>query len=78
MRFSLRLHVAMDLMCGPRQLFFLQCGPEMPKGWTPLYVKEEVKLSLSANNMILYIENPNFRLTITREKVKSGIAGVRG
>ena len=22
------------LMCGPRQLFF-QCGPEMPKSWTP-------------------------------------------
>ena len=21
-------------MCGPRQLF-LQCGPELPKGWTP-------------------------------------------
>ena len=26
----------MYLMCGPRQLFFFQCGPEMPKGWTPL------------------------------------------
>ena len=23
-------------MSGPRQLFFLQCGPEMPKCWTPL------------------------------------------
>ena len=23
-------------MCGPRHLFFFQCGPEMPKGWTPL------------------------------------------
>ena len=23
-------------MCGPRQLFFLQCGPETPKGRTPL------------------------------------------
>ena len=23
------------LMCGPRQLFF-RCGPETPKGWTPL------------------------------------------
>ena len=23
-------------MCGPRQLFFFQCGPETPKGWTPL------------------------------------------
>ena len=21
-------------MCGPRQLFFFQCGPETPKGWT--------------------------------------------
>ena len=26
----------MYLMCGPRQLFFIQGGPEMPKGWTPL------------------------------------------
>ena len=25
----------MCLMCGPTQLF-LQCGPETPKGWTPL------------------------------------------
>ena len=23
-------------MGGPRQLFFFQCGPEMPKGWTAL------------------------------------------
>ena len=22
--------------CGPRQLFFFQCGPETPKVWTPL------------------------------------------
>ena len=29
-------------MCGPRQLFF-QCGPETPKGWTPL---EDVKIKL--------------------------------
>ena len=25
------------LMCGPRHIFF-QCGPEMPKCWTPLYL----------------------------------------
>ena len=25
------------LMCNPRQLFF-QCGPEMPKGWTPIHL----------------------------------------
>ena len=24
------------LMCGPGQLIFFQCGPEMPNGWTPL------------------------------------------
>ena len=24
-------------MCGPRQLFF-QCGPKMPKCWTPLLI----------------------------------------
>ena len=24
------------LMCGPRQLFFFQCGPETPEGWTLL------------------------------------------
>ena len=29
------LHVTVYLMCGPRQLFF-HCGPEKPKGWTPL------------------------------------------
>ena len=28
----------MYLMCGPRQLFFFQCGPETPKGWTPLAI----------------------------------------
>ena len=26
-------------VCGPRQLFF-QCGPETPKGWTPLVSKD--------------------------------------
>ena len=26
----------MYLMCGPKQLLFFQCVPEMPKGWTPL------------------------------------------
>ena len=27
----------MYLMCGPREHFFFQCGPETtPKGWTPL------------------------------------------
>ena len=25
------LHVTMYLMCGPKQLFFFQCGPETPK-----------------------------------------------
>ena len=30
------LHVTVYLMCGPRQLFFFQCGIEMPKVWTPL------------------------------------------
>ena len=24
------------LMCGPRQLSLFRCGPETPKGWTPL------------------------------------------
>ena len=28
--------VTMYLVCGPRQLFFFQSGPEMPKVWTPL------------------------------------------
>ena len=30
------LLVFVFLMCGPRQLFFFQCGPETAKGWTPL------------------------------------------
>ena len=29
------LLVFVYLMCGLRQLFFFQCDPEMPKGWTP-------------------------------------------
>ena len=32
---SLWLRVTVYLACGPRQLFF-QCGPETPRGWTPL------------------------------------------
>ena len=36
--FFLWLCVAMHVMCGPRQLFFFQSGPETPKGWTPLFV----------------------------------------
>ena len=27
-------------MCGPRQHFFFQCGPETPKCWAPLVEKE--------------------------------------
>ena len=30
------LLVFVYLMGDPRQLFFFQCGPKMPKGWTPL------------------------------------------
>ena len=30
------LHVALCLMCGPRQLLSFQCGPETPQSWTPL------------------------------------------
>ena len=28
-------------MYGPIQLFFFQCVPEMPKGWTPLLVYQK-------------------------------------
>ena len=35
------LLVFVYLMCGPRQLF-LQCGPEMPKVWTPLLTHGDV------------------------------------
>ena len=28
--------VSVYLICGPRQLLFFQCGPETPRGWTPL------------------------------------------
>ena len=43
MRFFVWLCVTMYLMCGPKQLFFFQCGPELPKGWTPIipfYVRD--------------------------------------
>ena len=32
------------LMCGPRQLFFFQCGPETPKGWTSLQECSQAKI----------------------------------
>ena len=47
------LLVFVYLMCGPRQLFFFQCGPEMPKGWTPLLL--EKKQSFSSNHEYLTI-----------------------
>ena len=34
------------LMCGTRQLFFFQCGPETPKTWTPLQMLPPQRLSL--------------------------------
>ena len=47
----------MYLMCGPRQLFFLQCGPEMPKVWTLLIEQRpfvttasEASMDISGNN----------------------------
>ena len=45
--FVLWLCAAMYLMCGPKQLFFFQGGPEMQKGWTPLIV-------IMVNNTVLY------------------------
>ena len=41
------LLVFVYLMCGPRQLFFFQCGPEKPKGWAPLLVPLIQLLSFS-------------------------------
>ena len=32
-------------MCGPRQLFFFQCGPEIPKVWTALLQSKHFKRS---------------------------------
>ena len=37
--FCVWLCVTVYLMCGPKQLFYFQCGPEMPKGWTRLLPK---------------------------------------
>ena len=34
--FAHQFSLVLYLMCGPRQLPFFQCGPETPKGWTPL------------------------------------------
>ena len=40
------------LMCGLRQLFFFQCGPETPKVWTPLL--ENVISESYANKYCLF------------------------
>ena len=56
------------LMCGPRQLLFFQCGPEMPKGWTPLLeascedcryleIMGFVLIRLEKNGVVLKIPN---------------------
>ena len=37
--FCSSVFISVCVLCGPRQLFF-QCGPEMPKGWTPPDRKE--------------------------------------
>ena len=49
------LLVFMYWMCGPRQLFF-QCGPETPKGWTPL---EEFHLSWCTVHLHYHLTAPN-------------------
>ena len=41
-------------MCGPRQLFFFQGGPEMPKGWTHL-----AEVSRSEMHSNLHVQNPH-------------------
>ncbi|KAF6099821.1 hypothetical protein HJG60_011552 [Phyllostomus discolor] len=33
------------LTCGPRQLIFFQCGPEMPKGWTSQLLEKKTSFS---------------------------------
>ena len=47
------LLVFVYLMCGPRQLFFFQCGPETPKGWTPLMYK--IMSSINRDHLLLFI-----------------------
>ena len=43
----------MYLVCGPRQFFFFQCGPELPKSWTPLQEHVLVKILLCGISEIL-------------------------
>ena len=47
------------LMCGPRQLFFFQCGSGMPKGWIPLgsWPTCTVSSSLELGNSLKLADN---------------------
>ena len=66
------LRVTIYLMYGPRQLFFFQCGPETPKGWTLLilsYQPDAPEALKAATCLLLILE---YRC---RDAQRSGLGG---
>ena len=59
--------ITMYLRCGPRQLFFFQCGVEMPKGRTPLITCSEYFNTIMVCHFLILTENIICLLIIDRE-----------
>ena len=60
-------------MCGPRQLFFFQCGPETPKCWTPLRASLEHAHAPSGHELRISSWTPRAPMRLaTRGAVSSG------
>ena len=65
------------VMCGPRKLFF-QCGPEMPKGWTPVADTVKVKKPFFAFILQIAFEKSHDSIfCVTFALIKSGCFGLQ-
>ena len=58
------LLVFVHLMCGPRQLFFFQCGPETPKGWAALGQSKAVEAILQQASIPRVVEQKDRNLNL--------------
>ncbi|KAF6130983.1 hypothetical protein HJG60_007907 [Phyllostomus discolor] len=47
----------MYIMCGHRQLFFFQCGPETPEGWAHLHLAISMLLQMIRFHSFLWSSN---------------------